>query len=103
MWVSLKHDVCTHEDYELSVERDGLVLSNEKETLMLRYRDMDRFWFRRFGSTAVAFVAEMSSMVYEGNFAKASDAKHFTEQLNETIGDSMDVIFNINRNRRFVW
>lgn len=104
MKVSLREDVCASTDYELSVEQDGLVLSNKRETMNLRYRDMDRFWFRHFGSTAVAFVIEMSDMVYEGNFLKPGDAKDFTAQLNQKIGDSIDVIFNMNqrKNQRFV-
>lgn len=99
MKVSLKEDVRRQEDYELSVEKDRLVLSNEKERLELLYRDMDRFWFRRFGSTVVAFVIEMTGMVYEGNFLKPGDAKVFTDQLNQKVGDSMDVIFNMNQRR----
>ena len=99
MKVSLKETVCNPEDYELSVEQDGLVFSNKNETLSLQYRDMDRFWFRRFGSSMVAFVIEMTGMVYEGNFLRPDDAKEFTAQLNQTMGDSMDVIFNMNQRR----
>lgn len=99
MRVCLRHDVGRHEEYELSVERDALVFSNERETLHLNYWDMDRFWFRRFGSSVVAFVVEMSGMVYEGNFSRAADAKRFTEKLNTVMGDSMDVVFNMNRDR----
>ena len=98
MKVILKEDAC-HDEYERSIEKDRLVLSNEKETLKLPYHDMDRFWFRRFGSTVVAFVIEMTGMVYEGNFLKPGDAKAFTDQLNQKAGDSMDVIFNMNQRR----
>lgn len=99
MTVILKEDECRQEDYKLSVEKDKLVLSNEKETLELPYRDTDRFWFRRFGTTVVAFVIEMTGTVYEGNFLKPGDAKVFTDQLNQKAGDSMDVIFNMNQRR----
>lgn len=102
MRVSLKQGVCCRASYELQIEPEALVFCNEQETLTLQYRDMERFWFRRFGSSVVAFVVEMSSAVYEGTFARAADAKRFTEKLNENMGDSMDVIFNMNRDRRFV-
>jgi len=104
MRISLREESCVPSAYELTVGQDGLVLSDGSKTLDLRYHDMDRFWFRHFGSSAVAFVIEMSSMVYEGNFLKPDDAKTFTEQLNQKLGASMDVVFNINRrsDRRFV-
>ena len=38
-----------------------------------------------------------SGAVYEGRFLDPSDAKTFTEQLNQKAGGSMEVIFNLNR------
>lgn len=99
MRVSLKEDACKFNHYELSVEKDGLILANDKRSMQLRYDDMDRFWFRRFGSTVVAFVIEMTGTVYEGNFTEPSDAKRFTRELNQRVGDTMDVIFNLNQRR----
>ena len=40
-----------------------------------------------------------SGAVYEGRFLDPSDAKTFTEQLNQKAGGSMEVIFNLNRGR----
>lgn len=104
MRVRLKEDIGSSAIYELSVEGDGLVLTNERETLGLKYRDMERFWFRRFAASMVSFVIEMTGAVYEGRFLDPSDAKAFTEQLNQKAGDSMEVIFNLNqkRDRRYV-
>ena len=99
MRINLREAFCAPAPYELTVGQEGIVLSNESERLDLQYRDMHRFWFRHFGSSAVAFVIEMSGMVYEGNFIKPGDAKELTEQLNRELGDSMDVIFNINQRR----
>lgn len=40
-----------------------------------------------------------SGAVYEGRFLDPSDAKTFTEQLNQKAGGSMEIIFNLNRGR----